>query len=279
MSSNTTIYVIGLCFGQEHVDAMLAVADTFCATNFPQCNIVRIVVDNKISNDYENATSKNIVISGDNSYFEFSGWQRGLDYAKSRYACSPNDVCILINDTIHRRSYSTGGDRFFEDFVIKKPSSEWPQKWAAGYIDDFPTPTSILGLHFSTWIRSNFVVFNWECIQFITPLLFPFSDDTLFSEHLADGFWKADAPLSDNWKAYIACWLFGEESSKFPEYRLNWLHCQPLSHANHAIFRRKAVCILSEHYLTARLLHENVDIFDFNIYPKLPDRHIVPYYK
>jgi hypothetical protein len=84
--------------------------------------------------------------------------------------------------------------------------------------------------------------------------------------------------MSDNWKAYISSWLFGAEDARFPEYRLKWIRSEKLSPDNRRYFQSKAISILSEHYLTARLLKSKVRIFDFNIYPKTPDRHTSPYY-
>lgn len=279
MYPEASIFVIGLSYGQENVVPMLAVADMFCKKNFPDYKIEHVIVDNKISTFYEKAGSAGTLISGDNSYFEFSGWERGIAYINNKFSPSPKDICILVNDTIHQRNYATGGSHFYEDFVIDNISKKWPSRWAAGYVDDFPSPTSICGITFSTWIRSNFVVFNWNCIDLITPLLFPYPTELLFSDNISDGFWGENAPMSQNWKAYISCWLFGIEDAQFPEYRLKWLKSRSLAEGNVKYFRRKAICILSEHYLTARLLQANVHIFDFNTYPKLPTRHLTPYYK
>lgn len=278
MSSTFSVYVVGLCFGIDEVAGMLDAADQFCVRNFPGRKVVRVVVDNIVQDSSVLETDFGVCIAGDNSFCEFSGWQKGLDFIRDRYTPSASDVCLLANDTVHRRNYAVGGDRFLDDFRIKRMQSEWPSHWVAGYFDDFPAPAKINGLEFSSWIRSNFVAFNWACLDLISPLVFPCRENELFVDDITKGFWNPDAPLSENWKAYISSWMFGTEDPLFPEYRLKWIKSQPLSANNHNDFRRKAICILSEHYLSARLLSKNIAIFDFNIYPKLAGRHLTPYY-
>lgn len=279
MLLGTSIYIIGVCFGTENVSGMIDVADKFCKKNFPGSDVVNLVVDNSLDTEVCENFPEYRYISGDNNNMEFSGWQHGINFIKKHYHPSHQDVCILVNDTVHRRNYAVGGDRYFDYFCLPQLSAVRPQYWAAGYLDDFPSETSIYGLRVKTWIRSNFIVFNFGCFDFINPLVFPFSEEFLFCTNVSDGFWKEDAPLSENWKAYISSWLFGEEDPKFPEYRLKWIKCKALSKDNFGFFRKKAISILSEHYLTARLLNMNTEIYDFNIFPKNVDRHIMPYYR
>lgn len=279
MLSNSSVYIIGLCFGDQHVNGMLEVADQFCERNFPGLQVFRLVVDNSLCSEVESVASNIYRISGNNQNMEFSGWQRGIDFIEKKYGPSSKDVFVLVNDTVHRRNYAIGGDRYFDDFMIRKSTTEWPDRWAAGYLDDFPAEVSINGLTFTNWIRSNFIVFNQGCTNLITPLVFPCSESVLFEDDVSKGFWRDSAPLSENWKAYISSWLFGDEDPNFPEYRLKWIKCQRLSDNNRDYFRKKAVSILSEHYFSARLWRGGVEVFDFNTFPKLSDRHLTPYYK
>lgn len=279
MRIDSSVYVIGLCFGDQHVPGMLEVADQFCERNFPGLPLVRLVVDNSICHEIEKYEQNVCCISGNNENMEFSGWQRGLEFIEEKFSPSSEDVYILLNDTVHRRNYTVGGDRYFDDFMIRKSIAEWPARWAAGYLDDFPAEVSINGITFTNWIRSNFMVFNQGCMNLINPLVFPCSESVLFEDDVSKGFWRDTAPLSENWKAYISSWLFGDENPNFPEYRLKWIKSQKLSDNNRDYFRKKALSILSEHYFSARLSREGVEIFDFNTFPKLSNRHLTPYYK
>lgn len=271
-----TVFVIGLCFGQQHVQGMLAVADHFCQGNLPGIEVRHIVVDNALAAGPASESVGFTVVPGLNTYHEFSGWQQGLDYIDRMFEPSASDIVLLINDTVHRRRYSVGGDRYFENYRLGRDVESLPPTWAAGYLDDFPRPASILGIEFTSWIRSNFLVFTHDCVQYIRPLVVPLDERRVFGD--ATHFWADDAPISRNWRAYISSWLFGEADPCFPEYRLNWIKAEPLSQANMEFFRKKAMCILSEHYLTARLQRAGVPIIDFNDYPKLEDRHVAPYY-
>jgi hypothetical protein len=56
-----------------------------------------------------------------------------------------------------------------------------------------------------------------------------------------------------------------------------WHKAEPLTAANKAFFRIKALCILSEHYMGARLANWRVPIIDFNLLERTSDRHIGNY--
>jgi hypothetical protein len=277
MMQVSKVYVIALCYGDEHLNGMLDVAETFVKNNFPNVETHLLVVDNKLTRPEEPNRYGGLCIYGDNSQQEFSGWQRGIEYLASHFKPSNTDAVVFLNDTVHRRNYAVGGDRYFEAYRIDQDGPA-PQVWAAGYLDDFPAEASIHGLKFTTWIRSNLFAMNWPAVQLITPLVFPCSISEVFDSTDSNRFWGEQAPMSDNWKAYISSWLFGAEDPRFPEYRLKWIRSEKLNPDNRRYFQSKAISILSEHYLTARLLKSKVRIFDFNIYPKTPDRHTSPYY-
>lgn len=270
------VFVIGLCFGREHLSGMLAVATNFCMQNLPHHNVHNIIVDNKTTENAEEASNQ-IILAGDNSCYEFSGWQKGIDYISRNLSPSDSDIILLINDTIHQRNYSEGGSDFYKKYKIPDPKT-MPETWAAGYIDDFPKATQIGGLPLKQWIRSNFILLSYSCISKISPLPFPYPNTLLFNPPGSRTFWGENAPLSDNWKAYISSWLFGEENPLYPEYRLKWIKHGQLNKENWDHFATKARCIMSEHFLSAKLQSAGIPILDFNKDPKSIDRHLKPYY-
>jgi hypothetical protein len=271
------VFVIALCYGDADIGGMLDVAEIFVGNNFPNAETKWLIVDNKLVAANESYWNGKLYINGDNSQQEFSGWQRGIDYLKAHFQPSNADAVVFLNDTVHRRNYTMGGNRYYEGYRINYDGPT-PEAWAAGYLDDFPVEASVNGLKFSNWIRSNLYTMNWQAVQLITPLVFPCSVDEVFDNINRDRFWGEHAPMSANWMAYISSWLFGTEDARFPEYRLKWIRFEKLCDENRRHFQSKALSILSEHYLTARLLKSNVKLFDFNTYPKMPDRHISPYY-
>lgn len=273
------VFVTALCYGEEHVDGMLEVANQFVKKNFPHGKLKFIVVNNKLQEEGVTHKYGGVYIKGDNSQHEFSGWQSGIEFINKNLYPSNRDVVVFVNDTVHRRSYTLGGDRYFDNYLIGEKNETFPDLWAAGYLDDFPAEVSIKGHRFSTWIRSNLFAINWAALQLVLPLVFTQDKNEVLFGSEKEGFWSANAPMSDNWIAYISCWLFGEEDSRFPEYRLKWIRAQKINEKNRDYFKQKAISILSEHYLTARLLSSGVKIYDFNTYPKKSDRHLIPYYK
>lgn len=273
----SAVFVIALCFGEHHIKGMLDVASIFVGNNFPSVRTHLLVVDNQLETPHESNRFGGVYINGNNSQLEFSGWQRGINYLTDHFNPLNTDVVVFLNDTVHRRDYAVGGKRYFEAYLIDY-EGPLPQFWSAGYCDDFPTETSINGLKFSSWIRSNLFAMNWPAVQIVNPLVFPCSFQEVFDLTPSDRFWAKNPPMSANWIAYISSWLFGTEDPRYPEYRLKWIRSEKLNACNRSYFQRKAMSILSEHYLSARLLNSNVHIFDFNTYPKMPDRHTSPYY-
>lgn len=271
------IYVLGLVYGVGGIGELINIAKKFCNKNFPNFYVCYTIINNKI-NEKININGVNIIL-GDNNFFEFSGWQSGLNYIQDNYIIRPHDIVFLLNDTVFKRDYAVGGGDYYDKFFISYDVSTLPDKWVAGYFDDFPQPVEINKLIFQKWIRSNFICFSYSCLNLVSPIVFPVDAARLFTNEYSVRFWSDFAPVSENWKAYISSWLFGEDNKNYPEYKLKWLKHKSVNKDNFEFFKKKAICIMSEHYFTARLLHADVHTYDFNIYPKSLDRHVTPYYK
>ena len=52
----------------------------------------------------------------------------------------------------------------------------------------------------------------------------------------------------------------------------------PVTLENHEFFKKKAMCILAEHALSAHLFDMGVSIIDTNVFDKKHDRHVSAYY-
>lgn len=271
------VLILFLAFGEEHVTSGLKVLDEIVVRMFPSTDISYFIIDNSLPVEYHRSKNGVLTIGGDNSQFEFSGWDQGIRYLDRNIKDESNSIVLFVNDTFHRRRYKDGPnflDVFDRPIVEKKDVL----RSAIGYLDDFPKDVVINNIQYRSWIRSNIFFIPFKIVKKIYPLKICFELKEIFSD-LPDKFWAETDLISNNWKAYISSWLFGIQNPNYPEYSLNWLKATPFTPENRDFFRKKALCILSEHYMTASLFDMGVPIIDTNIYEKQEDRHVSAYYE
>lgn len=276
--NSNRLFVIFLTFGQSHRDKGLEWVFLIAKKIFPDYKVMAIVIDNARQNiGLEKLAENTWLSSGDNSLWEFSGWDYGWKLVSAEYRPSPKDMVMFANDTFFRRNYSVGGVSYLDAFDKKNLVDFDAGYGAIGYLDDFPREVELLGIRYISWIRSNIFFLSCELVASLGKLSFPLDNDDIFSDD-PELFWKETALISENWRAYISSWLFRRFSPKYPEYRLHWLKATEPNNENIEFFKIKAKCILSEHYLSARLHAANITIQDLNIFPKRFDRHVASYY-
>lgn len=270
------IVVLYLVFNDENLNDGLVEIDNIVNRMFNSINIEYVIIDN--SNNLEEIKKGNkCYIHGNNEYFDFSGWDKGYNFAIQNLIVDSNTMFLFVNDTFFRRNYADAED-FLSIFNNKIIDNKNLHDVAIGYIDDFPKDVILNKIVYNSWIRSNIFFLSSNVMKKITKLTFDFPKERIFSDDINE-FWSKDSLISDNWKAYISSWLFGIEDDNYPEYKLHWLKAETLNKDTWEFFQRKAITILSEHYLTARLFNMNIEIINTNIFPKDPLRHIKSYYK
>lgn len=278
------IIILFLAYGDSHILSGLRKVSLIANSMFPDSEIHVVLIQNNLNcflarENYcmfNNFKSFNCIY-GDNTLFEFSGWDHGFNYVKDKFNPSSHDLILYVNDTFHRRNYKDGGSSFLEFFNADIIEGLEDQEFALGYLDDFPRPVKLFNIEYSSWIRSNIFILSYSIAKRIHPLQFPLSKNLIFNDQGV--FFKDTELISANWRAYISSWLFAEKSDLYPEYSLNWIKSQPLSDGNRIFFQKKALAILSEHYLSARLHAQQIIIIDANKFLKRVDRHTTPYYE
>lgn len=273
------IFINYLVYGNEHIESGINQLELILNRMLSGVQRTWIIVDNSVTQPFtQQISTDRWMIPGNNSVWEFSGWDHGYQFIKTRFGIHFDNVILLANDTFHRRAYSLGGRSFLDDFNADLVNERDLRKEVVGYLDDFPTEVSLMGIRYNSWIRSNIFMVPAEVAERLYPLVFPLQPDEIFSSNMHK-FWSETDQISENWKAYISSWLFGSENLQYPEYRLHWLKAQSVTSDNWDFVKTKARCILSEHYLTARLQHWGVPIINANKFEKKKDRHLLPYYE
>lgn len=273
------IYINYLLYGIEHLESGVKHLEVILERMLPGVPRTWLIVDNSVTHSAVQQTATDRwMLSGENSIWEFSGWDCGYEFIREQFGLGAGDVILFANDTFHRRAYSLGGTSYLDEFDAKLVLGRDLTREVVGYLDDFPQEVFLMGIHYDSWIRSNIFMIPAEITERLYPLAFPLQSEEIFSGDMYK-FWGRTDKISENWKAYISSWLFGVENPDFPEYRLHWHKAQPVNPDNWEFFKTKARCILSEHYLAARLHHWGIPIIDANRFERKPERHLVPYYE
>jgi len=274
-NSPDKLIIIYLAYGSAHIQSGISVLKDIALRMFPGTKLQILIVDNSQQNIFSRH-DEITTISGDNSLWEFSGWDHGITYAEKELNPDSSTIYLFANDTFHRRQYRDGPN-FLDVFNKELIEGKDVLTSAIGYLDDFPKQVSLNKIKYSTWIRSNIFFLPRKTTIDLYPLTAKFDDNVLFSDQ-PEQFWSTSDLLSDNWKAYISSWLFGRSSESYPEYKLQWIKAQPVTNENFEFFKKKARCIISEHFLTARLHQMKIPIIDTNIFEKADNRHLRNYY-
>lgn len=268
------VAIIYLVYDNRDIDGGIALLTSIVQRTFGLCTVMTTVVDNMqtASDIGRRWHDGRLLVSGDNRLHEFSGWERGYAIACDAFDLTDSDLVLFANDTFARQAHQGYLDALGPQLVRGRDL----RHASIGFCDDFPQETRLLDLPHRWWFRSNIFIHPKATVDRLWPLRFPLDHSELFSD--ADGrFWSDTDLVSDNWKAYVSCWLFGTLDPRYPEYRLVWHRAAPLTAANKAAFQVKALCMLSEHYMGARLANWQIPIIDFNRGERTRDRHLGNY--
>ena len=271
------LIILYLTYGGAYKEG-LAKLDEIVNKMFFGVKVKKVIIDNSLRDSIVlEINESTYLINGDNSQLEFSGWDYGISFINEQFHPSKNTIIAFANDTFHERNYKDG-QNFLDIFDSPLLKEKNVLESAIGYIDDFPKEVRIGDITYKSWIRSNIFFLPISVVNQMYPLTIEFPMDKVFSDDI-NKFWSESDFISEAWKAYISSWLFGIENYNFPEYRLHWLKAETLRKSNWAFFKKKALCILSEHYLSARLHRLTIPIIDTNLFEKKVDRHLSDYYK
>lgn len=215
------------------------------------CDIEYVCVDNYNQEDFLEVHGNVHILSGDNTNWEFSGWQKGLNYVRENIDCN---VILFANDSLRSYKYKMLEMPYLEEML----EYSIKQNLLTGKIDstgqgDF----SFLGYNLSTWVCSN---------VFAGPNKI-FEDCGIDSSYLFD----IDSIIED-----VDKFLNNDQlGMDLRNHIYNWL-----SHCWHSkfdvrkdlqLFKNKTKAILNEKLLTAKIIKSGynvLNIVDGKIYEK-----------
>lgn len=188
-------------------------------------------------------------IGGDNSYWEFSGWRKGLTFLDETGIEA--DVVLFVNDSFLNRSKS-GYDLNYYKLRINTFSLFGLKDEALGKIDYHDESEIFSGNDVSSWIRSNIFAIPKNVADKLDST---FIDDKTIGKIFPDTFYgsifKNSELLNSNLKRFIESWIISR-----------WAQSQHITPKNWDFIKSKLTAILNERLLTAKLREHNIKIID-----------------
>ncbi len=247
------VYAVYLVYGNEHEASGRRRLEKLAAKLFPGRGLEMVVVDNAMAADREESRGKLTRISGDNSVREFTGYERGIAWLKHRRSASPTAPLLVANDTFHRNY----GTEYLRGFTRDRARRAMRHGGILAHVDRYPTPVGLGGKRLQAWARTSLLVARFDTITRLLPLAAPWTDEELFGGE----FFRAEAPLDEVYRQYLATWLF-EPLRPGLTFRHEWHSKEALTSESRRRLEAKARCILSEHWLSARAAAAGIPLIE-----------------
>jgi hypothetical protein len=203
-------------------------------------DIVYYIIDNSREGGYCVNVSDGIFrIGGDNSSWEFSGWQKGIGFLKENGISY--DVVLFVND-----AFLAYGWTMLEKAVeLDLPKIALEKQSVIGHIDTKEIPMRAMGHDVSSWICSNAFFVPKRALEKMDSLVSVDNEklNSILDEEYVEGcVFRTDAPLDESYKSMVVKWLTEDWHSKIEINNETWCY-----------FRKKVQAMVNESLLTAKI--------------------------
>jgi hypothetical protein len=264
----TSYGFVHLEFGDQHRERSLQVLDKLRIRLAQEGDrFSSVIVDNASAVPAGSAngthSDQGLVVTGDNSNREFSGWDTGVETLLARG--EQPDVWVFSNDTValnhawsERRLERFGGE-------ISKLALH-PGPWLFGEINDFPHSTMTPMGPLLEWVSTYCFAMN-NTLRRRLGTLSPGNAllDSLVNEQFEPGRGVFRDHVGEGYVDFVSAWLIsddgeGEQKRRRFKWDHEWHKASPLGPENFEDLRMKARCCLSEHMLSLRARQAGADI-------------------
>ena len=233
-----------------YADAVEAIDELF-ARRMPDVARDMIVVDTALPADrHDRLGAGRTLIGASNAHWEFSAWDRAISCLAERLA--QYDLVHLATSAFRMLS-----PRYLDRFDAAMLDSIRGRAAALGHIDYYDHPVSVGDLSLRSWLRSSFIFLPPAELRLLGSLVSIDDPRPFFSGDPRAPF-RADAPLSTRYRDYIRDWLTGPGTGQGVEWHSRF----ELTPATLNLFEAKAMAILNEQILSARLRAQGCALID-----------------
>jgi hypothetical protein len=220
----------------------VATMDGLFTRQLPEVARDLLVVDTALAEQHhESLGAGRTLIGAPNTHWEFSAWDRGIAWLGER---------IDAYDFIHlaTSAFRMLNPRHLDRLDPGMLDLVRGRAAAVGHIDYFDEPVTVGDRALQSWLRSSFVVVPPAELRRLGSLVSIDDPRPFFSDDPQAPF-HADAPLSARYRDYIIGWLTGPGTGQGMEWHSRF----ELTPATLGLFAAKAMAILNEQVLSARL--------------------------
>lgn len=250
-SASLHILNIFVRHGAEKYTGALEVLRDYYRSRLPAALRTLVVVDNSLDDAFtERMPDGSLVIGGSNADWEFSAWNTALAHCREE---------LVRYDYVHLVTSAFG--ELYTAYIGRIDQSllraVCGRDVAVGHVDAYGHPVRLLGRTSQAWLRSSFVFVPPAALRRLGSFVSITDRDDWFSGDPAAPF-RADAPLSDGFRANIIGWLTGEGTGQGTAWHSRFT----LSRETLGFFEAKARAILNEHALSMRLYGQGTALVD-----------------
>jgi hypothetical protein len=235
-------------------DAVAAIDELFLR-QMPEVAHDLLVIDNALPEPHhESLGLGRTLIGAPNTQWEFSAWQRGVTWLGARM----DDYDFIHLATSAFRMLNTRHLDRFDTAMLEAIRGRAAALGHIDYYDEAVTIGTASGdVSLRSWLRSSFVFLAPTELRLLgSPV--SFDDPGAFFSGVPQAPFRADAPLSANYRQYITGWLTGPGTGQGVE----WHSRLQLSNETLRRFEGKAMAILNEQMLSARLRAQGCALID-----------------
>lgn len=254
------LFAVFLQYTDTHQRQGLEVLRDIIRRAFPAFRPRIVVVDNALAEDERRELSENtVLLGGDNTCREFSGWDKGLEWIEKQFSPSPDSVLILANDTLV-------GDPNMHLFLALNGDDALRHIDAGrllGYVDCLAIPAVVFGLPMRRWVKTNLFLCSWQVLERLRPLSLKKGDAELFAARPGLAL-RSSLQVSVRYGRLLADFLQGRPN----ELMWRWRSARPCTPEEEPFLRLKAKATLCEAFLGARARDAGIVLHD--VVPRFP---------
>lgn len=210
----------------------------------------------RIDNWHEHKTVTKVAnnvydISGDNTYWEFSGWKKGMAFLKERHV--EPDLVMFVNDAFMNHA-KAGKDYKYYKSRVSTLTLRRLRGSVLGVINGSDTTHILLGYDVSTFIRSNFFVVPYNVAKKL-ELTFIADDiiDNILPKTYSGKIFNDTDKLNLNLKRFLEVWI-----------TQRWTRARAVTSENWGFLKSKLISILNERLLTSKIRELNVEVVNMD---------------
>ena len=264
MKSKVNVLVLYVRHGKEKYQTALNRLRDFYASFSYHLHYDLCIIENNTELLFQNfeRCSDHSVLSGDNSFREFSGWDKALRHFA--YDLKNYDFVHFVTS-----AFEMFYDGYLRHFHVDHFINAKSKNMCIGHVDFYPEQCVFLNTPFRSWVRSCFFFIPTSILNLLTPLTYITDFSKIFGETFLTPF-LADTPLCKQYQAYLLNWITGEGING-----AQWHSRFELTSDNFDFFKRKAIMIMNEQHLSIRMRNMKIQIIDVGY--SYTHQHVINY--